>query len=92
MTQMNQSTHSYQVIDTGRVKGTSIWSNFAMRPPITQTRVEIASLQAAGYDYATDGHAEVFTIIYSEKESASLSEIETILQKTRTKVEGQSCP
>jgi hypothetical protein len=80
---MNHSTYKFLSKDEG-VTGVSFYSYFECIPPITSTEGEISKLQALGYDYATDGHSETFTIIYSEKETASLAEIEAILKQSRT--------
>ena len=75
---------------TNDVNGTKVWCDFICKPPITHTRVEIDNLKSNGYDYATDGHSEIFTIIYSDKESASLEEIESLLKMTRVKIASSS--
>lgn len=76
---------TYEILRLSKVKDTTIYCNLACKPPLNEREIE--ELKNNDYSYATDGHANIYTIIYSQKENASLEEIESILKITREKFE-----
>jgi regulator of sigma D len=80
---MNENT--YEILRLSKVKDATVYCNLACKPPLNEKEIE--ELTNNGYSYATDGHLNIYTIIYSSKEDASLEELESILKINREKFE-----
>lgn len=78
---------TYEILSLSPVTGTNIYCNLICKPPLSD--IEIDELKKRDYSYATDGHSHIYTIIYSEKETSSLGEIDSILKKYRWKKHGE---
>jgi len=78
-------SQTYEILRLSEEKDTSIYCNLACKPPLTEKEIE--ELKKNDYSYVTDGYANIYTIIYSKKENATLEEIESILKINREKID-----